>query len=241
MIQVLIIVLLALFLVSGISFIGVVFLGVQKNLEKILFVLVSFATGALLGGAFIHIVPETFELLDPSEFSMYLLLGFILFFFAEQFLHWHHCHGPSCEVLSVSYLVLVGDGIHNFVDGLIIAVAFLTNFELGIATTIAVIFHEIPQEIGDFSILVYSGFSVKKALVFNFLSALTAVLGGLIGVYIGAILSNSVGYLLAIAGGGFIYVAGSDLIPELHKTHGFKSILIQAAFMLTGIGIMWII
>ena len=237
----LIIVLSAVGVVSLISFVGAVFLAVQKELNKVLFILVSFATGGLIGGAFIHLVPESFELLGMPNFSIYLISGFLIFFITERLLHWHHCHEEVCEVLNFNYLILIGDGIHNFVDGLIIAVAFLASFDLGIVATIAVIMHEVPQEIGDFAILVYSGFSNFKALLFNFLSALTAVLGGVIGVVLGSTIAGLEGMLLGIAAGGFIYVAGSDLVPELQKEHGLKKTLIQVVFVLLGVLIMWYI
>ena len=235
----LIVVLLAVGVVSLISVVGVVFLAVQKELNKVLFILVSFATGGLIGGAFIHLIPEAFELVGMPNFSIYLISGFLIFFITERVLHWHHCYEDVCEVLNFNYLILIGDGIHNFVDGLIIAIAFLASFDLGIVTTVAVIMHEVPQEIGDFGILVYGGFSNLKALLFNFLSALTAVIGGVVGVLLGSTIVGLEGTLLAFAAGGFIYVAGSDLVPELHKEHGLKKTVIQVVFVLLGVLIMW--
>ena len=175
-------ILLSTFLVSLISFIGVFTLSLkEKFLNKILLILVSFAAGALIGGAFFHLLPEALEISFDLNIFVYLVVGIFVFFILERVLHWRHCHKGKCDVHPFTYLNLVGDGVHNFIDGLIIAASFLTNISLGIITTIAVIFHEIPQEIGDFGILVYGGFSRTKALFFNFLSALTAILGALVG------------------------------------------------------------
>lgn len=237
--------LLATFLVSLISLIGIVTLAVKvKNLDRILLALVGFAAGGLLGGAFLHLMPEAIESasllqIESINIFLYLILGFIIFFSIEKVLHWRHCHKEKCDVHVFTYLNLIGDGVHNFIDGLVIVAAFLTNMGLGVTTTLAVAFHEIPQEIGDFGVLVYGGFTRKKALMFNFLSAVTAVLGAIIGFFIAGSIENFALYLLPIAAGGFIYIAASDLIPELHKETKLKASLFSFAFFIIGLLLMW--
>jgi len=229
----------ATFLVSLISFIGVLTLTLKdKTLDEILLVLVAFSAGALMGGAFLHLLPESIaESPDISKF-IYVLMGFILFFFMEKILHWRHCHEGNCSVHTFTYMNLFGDAIHNFIDGLVIAAAFVTSLSLGIATTFAIAFHEIPQEIGDFGVLVYGGFTKTKALLFNFLVALTAIAGGIIGYFISAFTEEFVVLLLPIAAGGFIYIASSDLIPEIRKVMGKQAISTFSVFIL-GIILMW--
>lgn len=137
-----------------------------------------------LAGGFFHLLAESLEHLTTTVSFSLLLLGFILFFFIERFLKWHHCHEEKCEVHPFSYLILFGDGIHNFIDGLIIAASFLVNINFGIVTTLLIIGHEVPQELGDFGVLVYGGFSKVKALTFNFISQLTCMIGGVLGFFI---------------------------------------------------------
>lgn len=174
-------ILISVIIVSAVSLIGVFTLAMNdKFLNKAMLFLVSFAAGTLLGDALIHLLPEAYS--SGNVFaSAYVLLGIIFFFALEKIIKWRHCHEAGCPEHShvLPYVILIGDGLHNFIDGMIIAASFLVNVPVGIATTIAVIFHEIPQEIGDFGSLVYGGFSKKKALIYNFLSALTAVLGAI--------------------------------------------------------------
>ena len=189
----------------------------KRSLNKILLFLVSFATGALLGGAFFHLIPEAFEELRLLKTFLFVLLGFFLFFLIEKFLYWHHCHkGEKCEKHPFTYLILFGDGIHNFIDGLIIASSFLVSIPFGIITSIIIMTHELPQEIGDFGVLVYGGFTRVKALFYNFLSQLTSVLGGILGFYFFQLHEGTI-ILLPFAAGGFIYIAVMDLIPEIIK------------------------
>ena len=170
-----------------------------------------------------------------KNYEAYILFaGFILFFVIERFLHWHHCHKEQCDVHAVSYLILFGDAIHNFIDGLIIAAAFLVNISLGIITTLVVVSHELPQELGDFGVLVYGGFERKKALLYNFIAQLTSILGGITGFFLIGSTGAAV-YLLPFAAGGFIYIAASDLIPELHKQESMKKAVGAFAFFLLGI------
>jgi zinc and cadmium transporter len=167
----------------------------------------------------------------------YVILGIVSFFALEKFLYWRHCHEETCPVHMFAYLNLIGDGIHNFIDGMIIAATFIVSFELGFATTLAVVFHEIPQEIGDFGILIYGGLNKKKALAYNFASAVTAILGALITYFLTAI-QNLQTLLVPFAAGGFIYIAATDLMPELHKKSQASTSLIQLITILLGIALM---
>ena len=233
-------------LVSGISLIGIFFLSMSEKLfRKLLLMLVSFASGTLLGGAFLHLIPEALSAESENMFIV-ILSGILVFFLLEKFL-WRHCHERECPVHVFAYLSLLGDSIHNFIDGVIIAAGFLVgvplgsvNIPLGLATTLAVVSHEIPQEIGDFGILVYGGFSKVKALFYNLLSALMAVFGALLMYYFSSYLP-SLAYFLVFAAGSFIYIATTDLIPELHKEHDAWKSLVQFVLLLSGILLMWLL
>lgn len=210
-------------LVSVISLIGIFTLGIKtKIFDKILVLVVGFAAGGLIGGAFLHLLPEAVEKCEATTVFFYAVIGFTGFFLMERCLYWRHCHDGVCDIHTFTYLNLIGDGVHNFIDGLIIAASFMADLKLGIVTTLAVIFHEIPQEIGDFGILVYGGFSKSRALLFNFLCALAAVLGALIGYLLSNITESISLFLISFTAGGFIYIAASDLIPELHKQKDAK-------------------
>jgi len=229
-------ILTATFLVSIVSLIGILFLTVKdKILKKTLLVLISLASGTLLGGAFFHLIPESFSTLDESIFIT-VVLGIVGFFLLERTL-WRHCHERECPVHPFAYLNLLGDGIHNFIDGIIIAASFLSAESLGIITTVAVIMHEVPQELGDFGVLIYGGFSKTKALLFNLLSAIFAIVGALATYFFISYLP-SISYILAFAAGGFIYIAMTDLIPELHKETNTKNSIIEIIFFLLGIFLM---
>ena len=227
--------LMASSLVSLISLIGALALVINdKLLNKIMIFLVAFAAGGLIGGAFFDILPEAMEYVkDPSRLFLYVVVGFMLFFVLEKYLHWRHCHDTGCKVHLFTYLNIVGDIVHNFSDGLIIGVTFLVSIKVGVVTTLAIIFHEIPHELGNFMVLIYGGFSRVKALAFNFLSALFAVVGTIVGYYLVSKVSGFSTVLLPVAAGGFIYVAACDLIPELHKEeNGQRSALIMVTFAL---------
>lgn len=227
-------------LVSLISLIGIAALTLkEKILEKILLALVGLSAGALLGGAFIHLLPEAAELASQNKISVYVLIGFILFFIIEKILHWRHCHKVKCEIHTFAYMNMLGDGIHNFVDGLIIAASYIVSIPLGIATTIAVALHEIPQEIGDFGVLVYGGYTKAKALALNFAFALTAVLGGIAGYALSGIIDNTTSFLLPFAAGGFIYISASDLLPEIKKEKSLKKSMLSLLVFLIGIILMF--
>jgi len=224
-------------MVSLISFVGIVFIGLKESLlKRVTMALVGFASGTLLGGTFIHLLPEA-RAGNPETAFYHVVLGIVCFFALEKFLYWRHCHEEVCPVHMFVYLNLVGDGIHNFIDGMIIAATFMISFGLGFATTLAVIAHEIPQEIGDFGVLVYGGFNRRKALTYNFISALTAILGAITTYFLTFV--QSIGTLLVpFAAGGFIYIATTDLMPELHKKSRARESIIQLLAIVSGILLM---
>jgi len=228
-------------IVSLISFVGVLTLSIKADkLKKILLYMVSFSAGALFGDAFIHLLPEVIEEFGFGvNISIYVLLGIGCFFIIEKFIHWRHCHITSEEhVHPFAMMNLVGDGVHNFIDGLIIAASYLVSIPVGIATTLAVILHELPQEIGDFGVLLHGGFSKGKALFYNFVTALTAVLGAIVSLLISSYVENITMFLIPFAAGGFIYIAGSDLIPEIHKEVEVKKSLLQFIAIVLGVLVM---
>lgn len=239
------IILLSVLLVSLISFVGVLFLGFNdKLLKKTLMLLVSFASGSLLGGAFLHLIPHSLEDLGPEIVSWWVIAGIISFFFMEKFLYWRHCHDEKCPVHAFAYLNLLGDGIHNFVDGIIIAASFLASMPLGLAATTATILHEIPQEIGDFGVLIYAGLNKRKALEYNFVSAVTAFAGAISAYLLYQALNlihRSATLLLPFAAGGFIYIAATDLMPELHKRRELKTSVFQLFTIMLGLALMWLL
>lgn len=232
---------LSILAVSLFSLVGVLFLVINKKaLQKILLILVSFSAGSLLGDVFIHLLPEAIEKNGISSASWGVLGGIIFFFVLEKFIAWRHCHVPTStsHPHPVGVMNLVGDGVHNLTDGMVIAASYLAGLPVGIATTVAVIFHEIPQEIGDFGVLIHAGFSHKRALFFNFLSATMAILGGILTFVAGNYIAHFSIAVLPFTAGGFLYIAGSDLIPELHKEVGLKNSLLQMAGLVCGIGVM---
>lgn len=234
-------IILATSIVSLISLIGIFFIRMKdENLDRFIEYLVSFAVGGLLGGAFFHLLPESMESKEPLMFT-HVLSGIIIFFLIEKFLHWRHCHKGQCDAHSFTYLNLIGDGVHNFIDGMIIAASFITDTRLGLVTTIAVAAHEIPQEIGDFGILVYGGFSKAKALFYNLLSALTAIVGAVIAYFSFDKIVWLKSFLIPFTAGGFIYIALVDLIPELHKEGRGRTLTAQIIAVFAGLGLMWLL
>jgi zinc and cadmium transporter len=227
-------------LVSLLSLIGAVALIINDHfLKRIMIFLVAFAAGALIGGAFLHILPEAMEnVQDTTQLFLYVVMGYLLFFILEKYLYWRHCHDAKCEVHMFNYLNIIGDAIHNFNDGLIMGAAFMVDVKIGIAATLAIIFHEIPHELGNFMVLVYGGFSKGKALFFNYLSSLFAIVGTVAGYYLAAKISGFSNILLPVAAGGFIYIASCDLVPELHKEAGRRSVITMVMFIL-GITLMY--
>lgn len=237
-------------LVSLLGFVGVLtFFLKEKFLNKILLFFVAFSAGALIGDSFLHLLPEALTKFGTGENNilnifLYLIFGFVFFFVFENYINWHHhhtlSHSETCTQKPIAYLILFSDGLHNFIDGLIIAAAFLADFSLGIVTLLAVAFHEIPQELGDFAVLVYSGFKKHLALFLNFLSGLTAIFGGILGYFLSKSFENLIIFLLPFAAGSFIYIASSDLIPEIKDAKNPKRATFNFLIFLAGIGLMWL-
>jgi len=226
-------------IISLVSLVGVFSLSIKEEiLKKYINFFISLAIGALLGDAFIHIIPEAFKSnLGANLASILIIAGILLFFVIEKFIHWHH-HGEDKEeeyIHPVGKMILFTDGVHNLIDGAIIGASFLVSIPIGIATTLAVILHEIPQEIGDFAVLIHAGYTKKRALWLNFISALASVLGLVIVFIFGNIIENSIIWFIPIAAGGFIYIAVADLIPELRKTKNIKHSIIQIGIIMLGV------
>ncbi len=213
----------------------------EEKLNSLLSHLIAFAGGILFSISFLHLLPEACEKKTPFFIFLFFTLGFLIFYLLERFLLWHHCHKKGCPTHPFTYLNLYGDGLHNFIDGLIIAAAYLSGITSGLLVTIATIAHELPQEIGDFSILLYGGFSKKKALLYNFLSAVTAVLGALLGFLFFPTITFFLPYLLALAAGNFTYIAASDIIPELHKEENRRKSFFSFLFFLSGLVLILIL
>jgi len=227
--------------ISFSSLLGVVALSLrEKLLSKIIIFLVSISSGVLMGNAFLHLLPEASETLPPETIYTVILISFIFFFLVEKIFHWRHCHDVDCHEHSFGYVNLVGDAIHNCIDGIIIGGTFATNIGLGIVTAITIATHEIPKEIGDFGVLLHAGFSKKKAMVLNFSVALMIVVGGMIGVLAAEAIGGFVSYLLPFAAGGFLYISASDLIPELRKEDKLHTSILSFVFFLLGIGFSYL-
>ncbi len=237
---------IAVLLVSFTSLIGVFTLGIKtEKLQKILIYLVAFSAGALLGDGFFHLLPEMIEENEHGNWHLIwslILGGIVLGLFVEKVIHRNHCHHTTNKEHPhpLAVMNLIGDFVHNFIDGLIIGASFLVSIPTGISTSLAVLFHEIPQEIGDFAVLIHGGFKKGKALLMNFLTALSALLGLGMTFFLGQWVENLHRYLLPIAMGMFIYIAGSDLIPEVNK-HNQKltASLIQIFMFILGVGVMF--
>ncbi|MBI4439840.1 ZIP family metal transporter [Candidatus Woesearchaeota archaeon] len=228
-------------IVSVISLIGVFTLAIDiKRLRKILLYMVSFSAGAMFGDAFLHLLPEASSQGLGLSASFSIIIGIAFSFVVEMLIHWRHCHLPTTKKHPhpFAYLNLFGDGVHNFIDGIIIGAGYLLSIPAGIATTLAVVLHEIPQEIGDFGILIHGGFSKNKALFFNFLTALTSFLGAVVSLLLGSKIENATAFLVPFAAGTFIYIAGSDLIPELHKEINIGKSLLQFGTFCAGVLVM---
>lgn len=235
-------ILLATFLITLCVWVGVLFIFFKKDsLSTITVFLVALSAGALMGGAFIHLMPEASGKLSVDSLFSTFLASFAIFFLIEKILHWRHCHKGECAVHTFGHMNLIGDSIHNFIDGLVIASTFMLNPGVGIATTLAVAIHEIPQEIGDYGVLIHAGFHKKKALALNYLVALTVVLGGIVGYFSLSHIESILPYLLPFAAGGFVYIAASDLMPEIRKEKDLtKSMGVFLVFMV-GILLMYLV
>jgi zinc and cadmium transporter len=236
-------ILVATFVVSAMSLVGVLTLSINdKHLHSMLYLFVGFSAGALLAAAFFDLLPEGIKDAGVQNAMALCVVGIVMFFVVEKLLHWHHHHkhhhkGERTEA-PFTYLNLIGDGVHNFVDGAVIAASFLQSPSLGIVTTLAIMAHEIPQEIGDFSLLIYGGFTKKKALMFNYLSSLTALLGAVLTYYFAAYVPSLINILVPIAAGNFIYLACADLVPEMHKETGMRRAVLQLCVFVAGIALI---
>ena len=231
-------------MVSLLSLVGISLLALSHEaFHRIVFILVALAVGALFGDAFLHLLPEAYQ--DASrglQTSLFVLAGILLFFMLENFLHWRHQHSDEHEEIQpFGYLNLVADISHNFIDGLVIGASYLVGFKMGLATSLAVVLHEIPHEFSNFGVLVKSGFSKGKALFLNFITALAALAGGLIAWWVGGNTENFIHLLIPLTAGGFIYIAGSDLVPQLHKDVKSLRALFQLLAVLAGAGLMLLV
>jgi zinc and cadmium transporter len=257
---------IAAFVVSLLSLIGIFALSLkEKTLHNALLILVAFSAGSILGVAYFDLLPEAVELVEDPIVFVYITFGFIMFFFLERFIYWYHGHGHEADITTeaankalmriFAFLNLLGDGIHNFIDGIhnfidgihnfidgmVIAASFFAGFPVGLAATVAVIFHELPQEMGDYGILVYAGFKRSRALLLNFVVALTVVLGGISGAFFMGMIEALSGLLIALSVGGFIYLAASELIPEMQKEKSFKKSAVQFFMFILGIFLIWLL
>lgn len=234
-------------IVSVVSFVGVFAFSISDRFfGHAVRGFVALAAGALLGDVFLHIIPETFELASNSaNAALMIIAGILGFFILESVLKWHHTHTvkghASAGRAYLGHMILVSDGVHNFLDGVVIGASYFAGIEIGIATTIAVVLHEIPQEIGDFGVLIHAGYSRMRALMLNFASALTAILGALVVIIFGSSVGALVPIALAVAAGMFVYVALSDLIPELHDHKGARHIVLELIVICLGIGAMYLL
>lgn len=235
-------VILSTFLVSLISLIGVFTLSLRdQTLKKVVGFLVDLSIGVLMAAAFLDLIPDAIERFGLKGIFLYVLVGFFTFFLIEKLFRWRHCHEEDCPVHTFAYVNLLGETVHNFTDGLIIGASFIVDFHLGVATVLAVVSHEIPHEIGDFGILVYAGFKKTKALFFNFLTALSAIIGGIVGYYISTYTGAAANFLLPFAAGGFLYIAASDLIPEVIEERNIKKSLLSFTIAVLGILLIYVL
>ncbi len=229
-------------IVSLASFVGIfTFAMKEEKLLKILQFLVAFSAGTMMGGAFLNLLPEAADKFNDDSVYLAVVVSFAIFFLVEKFLHWRHCHKEHCEAHTFGYLNLLGDGLHNFIDGLIIAAAFMTDIRLGVIVTITVALHEIPQEIGDFGVLLYAGFKKWRAVALNFVAASTIILGGVAGYFLSFYAEKATMYLLSLAAGGFIYIAAADLLPELKKETVLRKSVLSFLIFFGGIIFMYLI
>ncbi|MFH1181045.1 MAG: ZIP family metal transporter [bacterium] len=236
------------FSISLVSFSGALILFLkEKVLNRVLLLLVAFSAGAFLGSAFLDLIPEAlegieFEQARMTEVFLYLIFGFCSFFILEQFIQWHHHHSLNHPEIKVfSRMILFSDGLHNFIDGVVIAGAFMVGFPVGVAAALAVALHEIPQGVGNFSCLLYGGFKKTRALFLNFIANTTIILGGVFGFLLAEKAGEKIFFILPFAAGGFIYVAASDLIPQIKEEWGMKKSALHFLLFLAGIALMWVL
>lgn len=258
--------LLSVFGLSLVSLAGALTLSLKEGrLERVIFLLVSFAVGAMLGGALLHLIPESYEALGGGpETGLLVLAGVLSFFVLEKFLHWRHQHGAPEAIAGATghshahhpapgarggadggaapfaLIALVGSVAHNLIDGAVVAAAYLVSIPTGVVTTLAVMLHEIPQEIGNFGVLVYGGYAPRKALLYNFAAGLVGLVGAGLVLLLGSRVDGLADGLLPVTAGAFLYIAGSDLIPELNRRHSYPAskAVGQLVMMVLGIALM---
>ncbi len=235
-------IILSTFTLSLITFVSVILLSFKAELlSKIIFSLVSIAAGTMLGSSFLHLLPEAMEFLAPEIVLKTTLMSILGFYLLEKIMHWHHPHNEGGHVHSFGYMNLFGDIIHNFIDGLILASAFVVDIRLGLVTLFALALHEIPQELSDFAVLIYAGFTKKKAILVNFLAGVSSVLGGIVGYFLSYSAESVVPYLLPVAAGGFLYIATSDLVPEIKKERDYKKSMAASIMLMLGVALSFLI
>ena len=241
-------IIIAALLISLLSFFGLFFFTKDRYSHRIMDAAIALAAGVLLGNVFLHMLPEIMEMIqdspyNPNEISFWVLAAIIFLFLAEQFLHWHHCHSHHCEdghnhkdLAGVN--ILIGDGLHNLVDGMVIAASFAVDNSVGWMATLAIALHEIPQEIGDYSLLLHSGFSKAKALFWNFISGLVALVGAIVTFFYSQIAEHEI-VLIALATGSFLYIAMSDIMPHLQEQKRVNQFT-QISWFIIGIVIIFL-
>lgn len=237
--KILLFIIISSLIVSSMSFIAAFLL--RKKVTKFLHYLITFAASVLLASAFFDLIPEGLHELEIHIGLLFVLIGIILFFLIERFIHWHHCGKENCHKKSIGTLNLIGDSVHNFLDGILIAGSFLISPITGIFTSIAIAAHELPQEVGDYSILIHSGFTHKKALKFNVLVSLTALIGGIVGFFLLNLFEMILPFLVLITAGGFIYIALSDIFPDLHEHKEKQKIIIETIILIITIILFFIL
>ena len=233
------------FLISLLSLIGMFALSLhEETLHRIIRMLVSFSAGSIFGAFIFDLLPEAIEHVPESEVFVYVAVGFIFFMIFERFIYWYHGHGHDAEVETsrdeaptkgFAYLNLVGDFIHNFIDGMIIAASFFVNFQLGIASSIAVAFHELPQEMGDFGILVYAGFKPRLSLIYNYIAAFAVVIGAVFASIFLETVEPLSGLLISFSAGAFMYLSASELVPEMNKEKNDVKAAFQVILFILGV------
>jgi zinc and cadmium transporter len=215
---------------------GVLLLLPEAVWRRLISSLVSFAVGTLLGGAFLGLLPRALESAESLPVFSTVLAGLVLFFILEKWVLWRHCHDPECPMdLVAGRLILLGDAVHNFFDGIVIAASFLSAPALGVSSALAVVAHEVPQEVGDFAILLHSGYGRGRALAYNLLSSATTPTGAVIAFFALSAIQPLVPYVLAISAASFLYIAMSDLVPGLHRVVSLRKAAVQVAFIVAGI------